>query len=81
MDDSLTDISVSLSEFKTDPVAAFRTGDRRAVAVLQHDQAVLLYAMTPSLFAAILDELSDLDFYRTSAVRTQDRVASVSTDP
>ncbi len=58
METILTDYSISISEFKKNPSSIMRDAGEKPVAVLSHNKPAF-YMITPSLFEAMLEELSD----------------------
>ena len=60
MDAVLSDLSVSMSEFKKNPAAVLREAGGRPVAVLNHNRPAF-YMVEPQLFHAMLEQLADQD--------------------
>ncbi|MFZ2854900.1 MAG: type II toxin-antitoxin system Phd/YefM family antitoxin [Rhodocyclaceae bacterium] len=60
MDMIYADHSISMSEFKKNPAQVLRTAGEMPVAVLNHNRPAF-YMITPRLFEALVDELSDRD--------------------
>lgn len=60
MDAVLSDLSVSMSEFKKNPAAVLREAGGRPVAVLNHNRPAF-YMVEPQLFQAMLEQLADQD--------------------
>ena len=75
----LTDITVSMSEFKKNPAAVLRDANSRPVAVLNHNKAAF-YMIEPSLFQAMVEELADQDLYRTVLARVAEKVQAIEVD-
>lgn len=75
----LSDIAVSMSEFKKNPASVLREADSRPVAVLNHNKAAF-YMVEPKLFQAMLEELADQDLYRTVLARVAEKEHAVEVD-
>jgi len=75
----LTDITVSMSEFKKNPAAVLRDANSRPVAVLNHNKAAF-YMIEPSLFQAMVEELADQDLYRTVLARVAEKAQAIEVD-
>jgi len=58
MDTIYADYSVSMTEFKKNPAQVLRTAGEKPVAVLNHNRPAF-YMLTPKLFEALVEELSD----------------------
>ena len=58
MDTIYADYSISMTEFKKNPAQVLRTAGERPVAVLNHNRPAF-YMLTPKLFEALVEELSD----------------------
>lgn len=76
MDTVLSDLSVSMSEFKKNPAAVLREAGRRPVAVLNHNRPAF-YMIEPQLFKAMMEALADNDLYRKAAARLADKSRAV----
>lgn len=76
MENVLSDLSVSMSEFKKNPAAVLREAGSRPVAVLNHNRPAF-YMVEPALFAAMVEELGDSDLYRKAAARLADKSRAV----
>ena len=59
----LSDLSVSMTEFKKNPNAALRKSGGQAVAVLSHNKPVF-YMVPPDRYEAMLEEIDDLQLVR-----------------
>lgn len=81
MDLILSDLAVSMSEFKKNPAAVLRKANHRPVAVLNHNRAAF-YMVEPALFQAMLEELADHELHRKALGRLADtsRAVEVSLD-
>lgn len=75
----LTDITVSMSEFKKNPASVLREANSRPVAVLNHNKAAF-YMVEPQLFQAMVEELADHDLYRTVLSRLAEKAQAVEVD-
>ena len=75
----LSDLTISMSEFKKNPVAVLREAKRRPVAVLNHNKAAF-YMIEPVLFEALLEELSDQELGRTVLTRMSERANAIEVD-
>lgn len=60
MDAIYADYSISMSEFKKNPAQVLRTAGEKPVAVLNHNRPAF-YMVTPKLFEALVEELTDRD--------------------
>lgn len=61
----LSELVVSMSEFKKNPAAILLEANNQPVAVLKHDKAAF-YAIPPQLFEAIMEEIVDQDLHKKS---------------
>lgn len=75
----LTEITVSMSEFKKNPASVLREANIRPVAVLNHNKAAF-YMVEPKLFQAMVEELADQDLYRTVLARVAEKGQAVEVD-
>ncbi|MBA3023257.1 MAG: type II toxin-antitoxin system Phd/YefM family antitoxin [Gammaproteobacteria bacterium] len=55
----LTDLSVSMTEFKKNPIKVLRESGGHTVAVLSHNKPAF-YMVPPERYEAMLEELDDL---------------------
>lgn len=79
MEAILTDVTVSMSEFKKNPAAVLREAGSRPVAVLNHNRAAF-YMVEPRLFEALMEELADQDLYRKAISRLAEKSRAVEVD-
>lgn len=68
MDAIYADYSVSMSEFKKNPAQVLRTAGEKPVAVLNHNRPAF-YMVTPKLFEALVEELSECDLVKLARQR------------
>ena len=54
----LTDLTISMSDFKKNPSKVLREAKSQPVAVLNHNKAAF-YMVNPELFEALIDEVED----------------------
>jgi len=58
MQSLLTDLTISMSDFKKNPAKVLRDAKTQPVAVLSHNKAAF-YMVDPQLFEALIDEVED----------------------
>ena len=58
MQSLLTDLTISMSDFKKNPAKVLRDAKTQPVAVLSHNKAAF-YMIDPVLFEALIDEVED----------------------
>ena len=58
MQSLLTDLTISMSDFKKNPAKVLRDAKTQPVAVLSHNKAAF-YIVDPELFEALIDEVED----------------------
>ena len=58
MQSLLTDLTISMSDFKKNPAKVLRDAKTQPVAVLSHNKAAF-YVVDPLLFDALIDEVED----------------------
>ena len=75
----LSDVTISMSEFKKNPAAVLREARSRPVAVLSHNKAAF-YMVEPALFEALLEELADQDLHRKVLARLGERAQAFEVD-
>ncbi len=79
MDTIYADYSVSMSEFKKNPAQVLRTAGEKPVAVLNHNRPAF-YMVTPKLFEALVEELSDRDLVELARQRLENKDGAVEVD-
>ncbi len=79
MDTIYADYSVSMSEFKKNPAQVLRTAGEKPVAVLNHNRPAF-YMVTPKLFEALVEELSDRDLAELARQRLANKDGAVEVD-
>jgi len=72
----LSELSVSMSEFKKNPAAVLREAGKRVVALHNHNRPGF-YIVEPALFVSTLDKLGDRDLHRKAAARLADKARAV----
>lgn len=79
METILSDLSVSMTEFKKNPNEALRESGGRAVAVLSHNKPAF-YMVPPERYEAMLEELDDVALVRLVKERQSEKSVEVSLD-
>lgn len=79
MDAIYADYSISMSEFKKNPAQVLRTAGEKPVAVLNHNRPAF-YMVTPKLFEALVEELSDRDLAELARQRLANKDGAVEVD-
>lgn len=79
MDTIYADYSVSMSEFKKNPAQVLRTAGEKPVAVLNHNRPAF-YMVTPKLFEAMVEDLSDRDLVELARQRLANKDGAVEMD-
>jgi antitoxin StbD len=81
METILSDLSVSMTEFKKNPNEALRESGGQAVAVLSHNKPAF-YMVPPDRFEAMLDAIDDLQLVRVvkERLKQKDRAIAVTLD-
>jgi len=72
METILSDLSVSMSEFKKNPNETLRESGGQAVAVLSHNKPAF-YMVPPERYEAMLEELDDLHLLRVAKERLKQK--------
>ena len=68
MQSLLTDLTISMSDFKKNPAKVLREAQTQPVAVLSHNKAAF-YMVDPLLFEALIDEVEDAQMLPTLKAR------------
>lgn len=79
MDAIYADYSVSMSEFKKNPAQVLRTAGEKPVAVLNHNRPAF-YMVTPKLFEALVEELSERDLVKLARQRLANKDTAIAVD-
>ena len=79
MDAIYADYSVSMSEFKKNPAQVLRTAGEKPVAVLNHNRPAF-YMVTPKLFEALIEELSERDLVGLARQRLANKDTAIEVD-
>jgi len=81
METILSDLSVSMTEFKKNPNEALRESGGQAVAVLSHNKPAF-YMVPPDRYEAMLEEIDDLRLVRVvkERLKQKDRAIKVTLD-
>ena len=79
MDTIYADYSVSMSEFKKNPAQVLRTAGEKPVAVLNHNRPAF-YMVTPKLFEALVEQLSDRDLVELARQRLANKDTAIEVD-
>ena len=79
MDAIYADYSVSMSEFKKSPAQVLRTAGEKPVAVLNHNRPAF-YMVTPKLFEALVEELSERDLVKLARQRLANKDTAIEVD-
>lgn len=79
MDTIYADFSISMSEFKKNPAQVLRSAGEKPVAVLNHNKPAF-YMLTPRLFEAIIEEMTDRDLNDLVRTRLAQKDAAIEVD-
>jgi antitoxin StbD len=79
MDTIYADLSISMSEFKKNPAQVLRSAGEKPVAVLNHNRPAF-YMLTPRLFEALIEEMTDRDLNDLVRTRLAQRNAAIEVD-
>ena len=79
METILSDVTVSMSEFKKNPASVLRVAANRPVAVLNHNKAAF-YMIKPRMFEAMVEELGDQALHRKVISRISERARAIEVD-
>jgi antitoxin StbD len=75
----LADLTVSMSDFKKNPAKVLRDAGTQPVAVLSHNKAAF-YMVEPSLFEALIEDLTDAQMMPLIKARYAQRDQAVEVD-
>ncbi|MEW5902916.1 MAG: type II toxin-antitoxin system Phd/YefM family antitoxin [Pseudomonadota bacterium] len=76
METILSDLTVSMTEFKKNPNDALRESNGQTVAVLSHNKPAF-YMVPPERYEAMLEELDDLQLLRLAKERLKQKGRAV----
>jgi len=79
MEKLLTDLTISMSDFKKNPAKVLREAGEQPVAILNHNKAAF-YLVEPGLFEAMLEDLEDARMLPLIRARLADRAKAVEVD-
>lgn len=79
MDAIYADYSISMTEFKKNPAQVLRTAGEKPVAVLNHNRPAF-YMVSPKLFEAIAEELSDKNLLELARQRLMRKDSAIEVD-
>jgi antitoxin StbD len=79
MDAIYADYSISMTEFKKNPAQVLRTAGEKPVAVLNHNRPAF-YMLTPKLFEALVEELSDRHLIELARQRLARKDTAIEVD-
>jgi antitoxin StbD len=79
MDTIYADYSISMTEFKKNPAQVLRTAGEKPVAVLNHNRPAF-YMVSPKLFEAIAEELSDRNLLELVRQRLMRKDSAIEVD-
>lgn len=81
METILSDLSVSMTEFKKNPNGALRESGGQAVAVLSHNKPAF-YMVPPDRYEAMLEAIDDLHLVRVvkERLKQKNRAIGVTLD-
>jgi len=80
METILSDLSVSMTEFKKNPNEALRESGGQAVAVLSHNKPAF-YMVPPDRYEAMLEAIDDLHLVRVARERLKQKDRAVEVSP
>lgn len=72
----LTDLTISMSDFKKNPAKVLREAGHSPVAVLNHNKPAF-YMVEPQLFEALIDQLADIELMPLLKARLAQRADAV----
>ncbi|MBI5006676.1 MAG: type II toxin-antitoxin system prevent-host-death family antitoxin [Nitrosomonadales bacterium] len=76
MEAILSDLSVSMTEFKKNPNDALRESNGQTVAVLSHNKPAF-YMVPPERYEAMLEQLDDLQLVKLAKERLKQKGRAV----
>ncbi len=79
METVLTELTVSMSEFKKNPSKIIKQAGRKPVAVLNHNKASF-YIVEPEVYEAMLEDLYDNRMTPVILERQFDRSSAITVD-
>jgi len=79
VDTIYSDYSISMTEFKKNPAQVLRTAGEKPVAVLNHNRPAF-YMVSPKLFEAIAEELSDRNLLELARQRLMRKDSAIEVD-
>lgn len=79
MNTILTELTISLSEFKKNPSKAVREAGKQPLAVLSHNRPAF-YMVEPSLFEALVEQIIDSEFKHLLLERLKQRAQAIEVD-
>ena len=79
MDNILTDLMVSMSDFKKNPAKIIREAGNKPVAVLNHNKAAF-YMVEPSLYEALLESSYDREVEDLIKLRRTQKNEAIEVD-
>lgn len=77
METILSDLSVSMTEFKKNPSEALRESGGQAVAVLSHNKPAF-YMVPPERYEAMLEAIDDLHLVRVAKERLKQKNRAIA---
>lgn len=75
----LTELTISMSDFKKNPAKVLREAGTQPVAVLSHNKAAF-YMVEPQLFEALMEEMADAQIIPLLKARLAQRAKAVEVD-
>jgi len=75
----LSDICVSVTELKKNPMAAVRSGEGFPIVVLNHNRPVF-YCIPPEAYELLMDKLEDIEFNKIADSRKDQDIIKISID-
>ena len=75
----LTELTISMSDFKKNPAKVLREAGTQPVAVLSHNKAAF-YVVEPQLFEALMEEMADAQIIPLLKARLAQRAKAIEVD-